>query len=66
MGIIESGGVLYTASNDFTARAWDVNTGDEITVFRGHESSRGRSCYSVAHLLLRRTLMLAAERVCAN
>ena len=24
---------------DTTARAWDVNTGDEMTVFRGHDSS---------------------------
>ena len=36
MAIMEENGKMYTASSDKTARVWDVNTGDEINVFRGH------------------------------
>ena len=39
MGVVENLSTLYTASSDTTVRAWDVNTGDEMVVFRGHESS---------------------------
>ena len=39
MSVVESGSTLYTASGDSTIRAWDINTGDERVVFRGHASS---------------------------
>ena len=38
------GSRIVTASNDKTARVWDVATAKEIAVLRGHESSVKIGC----------------------
>jgi WD40 repeat protein len=46
MSFSPDGRRVVTASHDRTARLWDVNTGREITVFRGHWSFVGSARFS--------------------